>query len=122
MSLSRILIGYIAQTSPYSLICDGDACMVIGSRRKFKEHIANNSQSSGTSYSLKKAWFNDILAGMQMGAAYAFDEEAYHLFYPLAKRAGLAVTEEDFSEPPPSDLPNPPIHLVRVQWVPTSKG
>jgi hypothetical protein len=31
-----------------------------------------------------------------LGAAYAFDKGAYRRFYPLAKRAGLAVMEADF--------------------------
>lgn len=118
MSSTRTLIGYIAQASPYDVLCDRDACVVMGSRLEFKSHMANNPQIRNTDYVLKKAWFEDILAGLRMGAAYAFDEEAYRLFYPLAQRAGLAVGPEDFSAPPPPDLLHPAIHLVRVQWFP----
>lgn len=120
MSSSRILIGYIAALQ-LDVLCDGDACIVIGSKFKFRSHLAGNPQTRDKEYALKKAWFDDILTGIQYGAAYAFDQEAYRLFYPLAQRAGLALKREDFSAPPPSDLSQPPIHLVRVQWLPTSK-
>ena len=32
-----------------------------------------------------------------MGAAYAFDEDSYKVFYPLAKQEGLDVAEGDFA-------------------------
>lgn len=123
MSSLRALIGYIAQASRYEVVCDGDACIVIGSKPKLKAYLASNmfpkkhrdDVTRSGDYALKKAWFDDILAGLQMGAAYAFDEEAYHHFYPLAQRAGLKVGPEDFSTPPPPGLMQTPIHLVRVQ-------
>lgn len=120
MSSTRTLIGYIAALQ-LNVLCDGDACIVIGSKFKFKSHLASNDQTRDKDYALKKAWFDDILTGIQYGAAYAFDQEAYRLFYPLAQRAGLDLKQEDFSTPPPADLSQPPIHLVRVQWLPISK-
>lgn len=120
MSSTRILIGYIAALQ-LNVLCDGDACIVIGSKFKFKAHLASNSQTRDKGYVLKKAWFNDILTGIQYGAPYAFDEEAYRLFFPRAQRAGLDLKPEDFSAPPPSGLTEPAIHLVRVQWLPASK-
>jgi hypothetical protein len=120
MSSSRILIGYIAALQ-LNLLCDGDACIVIGSKFKFRSHLADNPQTRDRGYVLKKAWFDDILTGLQFGAPYAFDEDAYRLFYPLAQRAGLAVGPEDFRSPAPSGLTQPAIHLVRVQWFPASK-
>jgi hypothetical protein len=121
MSSIRTLIGYIAQASRYELLCDGDACLVVGSKPKLKAYLASNVQTRDVGYALKKAWFDDILTGLRMEAAYAFDEEAYYRFYPLAQRAGLTVGPEDFSTPPPPGLIHTPIHLVRVQCVlPTS--
>jgi hypothetical protein len=120
MSSTRILIGYIAALQ-LNVLCDGDACIVIGSKFKFRSHLASNDQTRDKDYVLKKGWFDDILTGIQFGAAYAFDEEAYRLFLPLAQRAGLNLKREDFSAAPPTDLPQPPIHLVRVQWLPTPK-
>ena len=33
-----------------------------------------------------------------MGAAYAFDEHAYKIFHPLARKEGIPVEEGNFSE------------------------
>ena len=120
MSSSRILIGYIAALQ-LNVLCDGDACVVMGSKFKFRSYLANNPQTRDKEYVLKKAWFDDILIGIQYGAPYAFDEEAFRLFYPLAQRAGLNLPPPDFNVKPPPDLPQPALHLLRVQWFPASK-
>lgn len=113
--IMRTLIGYIAQASRYELLCDGDACVVIGAKPKLKAYLASNAPTKDGGYAIKKAWLDDILVGLGMGGAYAFDEEAYKLFYPLAQRAGLTVGPEDFSVPPPAGLTKAAIHWVRVQ-------
>ena len=120
MSSSRILIGYIA-AQQLNVLCDGDACIVIGSKFKFRSHLANNPKTHNKDYLLKKAWFDDILTGIQYGAPYAFDEEAFRLFYPLAQRAGLNLPPPDFNVTPPPDLPQAALHLLRVQWFSPSK-
>lgn len=112
----RTLIGYLAQTSPYEFVCDGDALVVVGSKAKLKTHLARQETMSVGRYELKQAWFEDILAGMRLGGAYAFDEKAYNRFYPLGQRAGLTLGPEDFSIPPPAGVPPTALHLVRVQW------
>ena len=115
MSSTRTLIGYIAALQ-LDVLCDGDACIVMGSKFKFRSHLANNPQTHDKEYVLKKAWFDDILIGIQYGAPYAFDEEAFRLFHPLALRVGLILPPPDFSVAPPPDLPQPALHLLRVQW------
>jgi hypothetical protein len=122
MSSSRILIGYIAQATQYHVLCDGDACVVFGSRLKFKSYLAGNPQTCDKSYSIKKAWFEDILTGLSFGAAYAFDEEAFRLFYPLAQRAGLKLPSPDINVPRPPNMPQSALHLMRVQGNSVSKG
>jgi hypothetical protein len=118
----RALIGYLAQVSQYEVLCDGDACVVIGVKSKLKDYLTNNALTKkDEGYALKRAWFDDILAGLGMGGAYAFDEEAYKLFYPLAQRAGLPVEPEDFSVLPPAAVTKAAIHLVRVQLLPPSR-
>jgi len=36
---------------------------------------------------------------MKLGASYAFDEQSYTRFYPLANRVGFNLKKEDFSVP-----------------------
>ena len=38
------------------------------------------------------------MQGLQYGAAYAFDEESYICFYPLAREEGLDVQQADFQK------------------------
>jgi len=40
--------------------------------------------------------FGEIMQGLELGAAYAFDKESYARFYPLALEAGLPVAAADF--------------------------
>jgi hypothetical protein len=120
MPSSRILIGYIAALQ-LDVLCDGDACIVMGSKFKFRSHLANNPQTHDKDYVLKKAWFDDILTGIQYGAPYAFDEEAFRLFYPLAQRAGLILPPPAFNVTPPPSLPQLALYLLRVQWFPASQ-
>ncbi len=109
------LIGYLAQTSRFTVLCDGDACIIAGSEAKLKDYLAVSDSSGAGRYEIRKARFDDVLKGLRLGGAYAFDEEAYNRFYPHARRAGLKVGPEDFSMPPPTGLKRPAIHLVRVQ-------
>jgi hypothetical protein len=48
---------------------------------------------------IKKTRFGEIVQGMKMGAPYAFDEQSYNRFYPLANKIGFSLKEEDFSVP-----------------------
>jgi hypothetical protein len=109
------LIGYLAQTSRFTVLCDGDACIIAGSEAKLKDYLAATGAGQPQPYEIKKARFEDLLRVLRLGGAYAFDEEAYNRFYPQAQRAGLKVGPEDFSTPPPAGLARPAIHLVRVQ-------
>ena len=50
------------------------------------------------------------MAGMRLGGAYSFDDEAYNRFYPLARIAGLDIGPKDFPDPGATG-----IHFVRIQ-------
>ena len=107
------LIGYLAAACRYRLLCDGDACIIAGSEARMKDYLAAHDSAQATRYEIKKVRWDALLTGLRAGAAYAFDEEAYQRFYPLAQRAGLAVGPEDFSTPPPPGLTRRAIHLIR---------
>jgi hypothetical protein len=47
---------------------------------------------------VKKTRFSEFRRGLEVGAAYAFDQEAYGRFYPLAVEVGLPVTAADFEK------------------------
>ena len=93
------VIGYFAYTSPMEVVCtDVDACIVSGSFGAMRKYVAELDPQNLSRTTIKKTRFGEILQGMQLGAAYAFDEESYARFYPLAADAGLAVQPADFEE------------------------
>ena len=49
------------------------------------------------SHTIRKTRFGEIMRGLRLGAAYAFDEASYARFLPLGKAAGLALSDADFS-------------------------
>lgn len=110
------IVGYFA-FKPRTLysVCDGDACVIAGSKEAMGSYISKLSRGKVTDYSVKKTRYGEILQGLQKGAAYAFDKMAYKSFYPLAKAEGLKVVEfqmEDNSRPNDDAVP-----LMRVKWI-----
>jgi len=92
------VIGYFAFSSPTAIICEGDACVIAGTEKRMRDYIASTAVESSEKKTIKKTRFGEIIRGMEMGAPYAFDEESYNRFYPLANKIGLELKEEDFSE------------------------
>ena len=103
---SDAVVGFVA-VHELGGLCDGDALIVAGSRAAIEAVIA---RSSTRRWQIQPARFAHVWQCMQLGGAYAFDETAYRAFLPHARRVGLELEEEDFSEPGPTGL-----HFVRVQ-------
>ena len=51
---------------------------------------------AGGRHTIRKTRFGEIMRGLSLGAAYAFDEDAYGRFLPLGRAAGLALADADF--------------------------
>ena len=92
------VIGYFAIHLPQDILCDGDACIIAGTLSALNKYI--KSLSSGADFQKRKTRLVEILDGIRMGGAYAFDEASYKLFYPLANRHGLNLKKEEF---PPTE-------------------
>jgi len=54
--------------------------------QSYLEKMLSNSKGQDL---IKKTRFGDIINGLQRGGAYAFDEESYRRFLPIAKQSGL---------------------------------
>ena len=93
------VVGYFAYLSPMQVVCaDVDACVVSGSSRAMEAYLAELHPGGAPQVTVKKTRFGEILRGLQLGAAYAFDRESYARFYPLALEAGIPVAAADFEE------------------------
>jgi len=90
------VIGYFAYVSPAEVVCTGDACVISGSESAMRDYLIELNPDGEGMHTIRKTRFGEIMFGIRSGAAYAFDEEAYSRFYPLAREAGLHVAEADF--------------------------
>ena len=91
------VLGYFAYSSPTQVVCtDVDACLVSGSRTAMERYLAETHPQVATKATVSKTRFAEILKGLELGAAYAFDKHAYSRFYPLPREAGIPVDAADF--------------------------
>jgi hypothetical protein len=105
------VIGYFAYLDGGNVICDGDSCIIAGSEEKMKKYILIQGPNADIhKITIKKTRFGEIKQGMDLGAAYSFDEEAYSRFYPIAQKHGIKIGPEDFTQNSEKGL-----HLVRIQ-------
>ena len=88
------VVGYFSYFPGNEAVCtDGVACVISGSQEKMQQYLSEMAINKGEQATIKKTRFGEILKGLRLGAAYAFDEESYGRFYPLARSEGLDVSE-----------------------------
>ena len=95
------VIGSFAYASRTEVFCTGDAgdaCVIFGSQQVAEDYLKELDPDGWKKNTIKKTRFGEILNGLQLGAAYAFDEESYARFYPLARKEGLAVDKGNFKK------------------------
>ena len=109
------VIGYFAYMSAAEVICtDVDACLIAGSSEAMERYLEEFHPERASKAIVKKTRFGEIRHGMEMGAAYAFDQASYERFYPLAREVGFPVDWPDFEE---AKQRNDRFFTVRLSWV-----
>ena len=98
------VIGYFSIKPPMDCYCDGEALVVAGSHAAMKRMLAIAGVSNPRSYTIKKAIFGEVLAGIKRGGAYSFDAESYRKFSSLAKDRGIPCDDFDFIPSAPEDI------------------
>ncbi len=91
------VIGYFAIHPSQDLLCDGDACIIAGSQSALNRYL-KSLPNSGVEFQKRKTRLSEILEGILRGGAYAFDQESYKLFYPLANKHGYHLKDEIFTK------------------------
>ena len=94
------VVGYFAFSSETEVVCTGElhACVISASVRAMNAYLSELDPDGHEKNVVKKTRFGEILRGLKLGAAYAFDRESYKRFRPLAQQEGLPVAEADFDE------------------------
>ena len=94
---SRVL-GFFAYADAGEVFRFEDACVVAGSRDRLRDYVAGNPKLADAGLAISKIRFADVHTGLDAGAAYAFDRDAFERFAPLARAAGIGVADA-FPEP-----------------------
>jgi hypothetical protein len=113
------VVGFFAiRTGTPNILCDGDACVIGGSKTQLQNYIQQQNTENPADYTIKKTTYAEIRRGMKMGGAYAFDLESYGRFRQLAMLDGENMTE--FNSGNDTDASTDALHLMRVQWFNTA--
>ena len=93
--LDHKIFGYFSyRARTEAVLCHGDAC-IIAETEKLIESYEKDMMLDTVQNITKKTRFGEIIKGLELGAAYAFDRGAYAKFFPLAKQYGF----DDLPEP-----------------------
>ncbi len=98
------VIGYFAYLSPTEVTCDREACVIAGSEEAMRRYLVTSNPENAEKHTIKKTRFREIMKGMSLGGSYAFDEEAYSRFYPLALEVEIPVSPADFTGRGPDEI------------------
>lgn len=98
------VIGSFGYLPPAKVVCDGDSCIIAGSEVAFKRYLKKANYPKSDKVIIKKTRFIEVLRGLSLCAPYSFDKEAYHRFYPLAKKAGFNVSMANFKAEPDGEI------------------
>lgn len=110
---SEEVVGYFAYTREGEVCCDGDACVIAGSKELMKTYLREMGGDVNQDI-IKQTYYDEVIAGIEKGGAYAFDKEAYDRFLRIAELNGIG------GGLPPRELfleyPEEKMNLVRIQF------
>lgn len=95
------------------VLCDGDACIISGSENSILMYKEKMNIDVAKSDVIRKTTFGDVMNGLLQGGAYAFDEESYNRFFPLATKNevnDLPTSSDFFSKESTTGM-----HFARIQ-------
>ena len=115
-SVAHKVVGYFSCSDRGNVFCDGDACIIAGTAELLHSYIKEMIPNHKKQDIVKKTRFGEIIDGLELGGAYAFDKEAYMAFFSLAEQCGITDLPEPNSfflesEPSPNGL-----HFIRIQF------
>lgn len=103
------VVGFFASDAT-NVLCHEDACIITGTSQSMQALLKRPAPRRRSAMTVRKTTFGEIRQGLQWGAAYGFDEQAYQVFRPLAGRAALPLVEQRVMSPDSGAL-----HVVRLQ-------
>lgn len=109
------VVGYFSYTASGLVFCDGQGCIIAGSRKKMQLYLSEKpNELVREGAIIRKTRFGEIMEGLAQTGAYAFDEASYSQFLELAKKNGMndLPDKKAFKGYPVSAM-----HFIRIQMV-----
>jgi len=94
------VIGVFGSKRGVGQFCDNQALVVCGSEATLRKAMLSRGADPATMM-IQKARMGAVVEALRMGAAYAFDQEAYARFAPEAETIGIPTQEFDFTPSQP---------------------
>lgn len=110
---AKEIIGYFAYLSEREVYCDGDGCVIAGSKEAMSRYLGLAFPNQTRKHTIKATTFEEIIRGIKLGASYCLDEQSFTCFQPLAFKAGIDVGHCDFSQPTDTGM-----CFAKIQFVP----
>lgn len=82
------IVGYVALHPSLTMYCDNSACIVAGTQSALNKYLKSDFPEVSV-FEKRKTKFYEVIEGMEMGGAYAFDKESFKIFKRLAKQLNL---------------------------------
>jgi hypothetical protein len=102
------VVGFFASDGE-NVLCHEDACIITGALPEMHNLLKESAKRRRHAMTVRKTTFAEIRQGLQWGAAYGLDQQAYEVFQPLALRVGLPLVEKQLLAPDAGAL-----HVVRL--------
>jgi hypothetical protein len=114
-SVAHKIVGYFSYSEVGNIFCDDDACIIAGTEELMYSYINRMTHNHKEQDIVKKTKFGEIIKGLKLGGAYAFDKEAYTRFFALGEQCEIS----DLPEPSSFFLETPPtgLHFIKIQFV-----
>jgi hypothetical protein len=113
-SIAHKVVGYFSYSDGGNVFCDGDACIIAGTEELMYSYIKLIISDHKKQDIVKKTRFGEVIGGLELGGAYAFDKEAYSRFFYLGEQCGIS----DLPEPSSFFLESSPkgLHFIKIQF------
>ncbi len=84
-----LMVGYFAATSSATVLSEGSARVVAGSREAMRRYVRQSSQPVRR-YAIRQIRLHEILEGISGGEVYAFDHSAWERGRPWLERHAMS--------------------------------
>ncbi|MFT5085375.1 MAG: hypothetical protein ACI9Y1_003434 [Lentisphaeria bacterium] len=85
-------VGYVAVHPSMTMYCEDESCIVVSTQSALNK-LLKSAFDDVSVFEKRKAKFHEVIEGMEMGGAYAFDKQSCKIFKHIAKTQNVTLVE-----------------------------